>query len=295
MFGGYRGIIFAAFLGLAIYAFQAGVGIGYLSQQSETYPAYKNSPGNQAGPQPASGVNVQTQEYKQPCREPEGHDESDLCAQWHAANNAGEAARWARWQFILSVFGVLGLGGTIALTIRATNAAVQSNAISRDTAHRQLRAYVAVDSNRIIPIGKALGGLPWSGKPGCVTFVFRNYGQTPATRFSTTLRIALSPYDEGCVKPKEWDYEVDFELLDIAPQAEAHRTTKFPESVVAARSGIEAGTVALFVEAETSYCDIFRSKHTQVTTFFSRGDRYKSGALNLALQYPESSTQSEAD
>lgn len=178
MLGGDRGgrlaalgaVLTVGFLLAILTAMAIGWDLG--GHQQEAYPRYKTAAQNQLGPNAASGLHVETPEYKQPCRDPESHDESDLCAQYRAADNAGSAARWAFWQLWFSIFGVVGLGITIAFTIRATNAAVRSNEIAQDTAKRQLRAYVVASTFK-------LDGAFIDGKPR-VSFVLRNTGQTPA-------------------------------------------------------------------------------------------------------------------
>ena len=126
------GFILVAVAGLAVYAFQVGVGVGELGNKPEAYPRYQEAADDGEGADATPSGNIHSPRYKQPCENPEGKNESDLCAQYRAAEAAGLAAYWARWQFWLSLFGVIGLGGTIFLTIRATNAAVRSNEIARE-------------------------------------------------------------------------------------------------------------------------------------------------------------------
>ncbi|WP_346892923.1 hypothetical protein [uncultured Roseibium sp.] len=62
----------------------------------------------------------------QPCEPGENNRNSDLCAQWKAADAARDSARWARYTFWISVvgaaIGVLTLGAAIAAAIFAGSA-----------------------------------------------------------------------------------------------------------------------------------------------------------------------------
>ena len=81
-------------------------------------------------------------EYRTPCIEPKGRDESDLCAQWRAAIAAEKAAHEARrssnWSIGATISSALSL---IAVAV-ALYLTVISNKIARDTARKQLRAYM---------------------------------------------------------------------------------------------------------------------------------------------------------
>jgi hypothetical protein len=56
---------------------------------------------------------------QQPCANQEGHDASDLCAQWRAADAAQRAARWSWYQLWLSAIGVIGLIVTLWFNLEA--------------------------------------------------------------------------------------------------------------------------------------------------------------------------------
>jgi hypothetical protein len=58
-------------------------------------------------------------QYRSPCENPKGHDESDLCAQWKAANAAQDSALWTKWGFWIGVIGSALLLWQIILTRKA--------------------------------------------------------------------------------------------------------------------------------------------------------------------------------
>lgn len=114
----------------------------------------------------------QPSELERPCEPGQDSRGSDLCAQWKAADAAREAARWTFWSMLVGVAGVLGL----VLNLRQGRAALakarEANEIARESAERQLRAYVYVSRVEVRDI-----------KPGYRAIhkiLLTNAGQTPA-------------------------------------------------------------------------------------------------------------------
>jgi hypothetical protein len=96
---------------------------------------------------------------------PEQYDSNtDLCAQWKAADSAADSAWWA-W-----ASGLLGLGSLVGV-IAALGIALHSNWIARDTAKRQLRAYLTVEPGGVCEADEGLHPVP-------IDLI--NNGQTPA-------------------------------------------------------------------------------------------------------------------
>lgn len=82
---------------------------------------------------------VESPFYKQPCGNPSHDRESDLCAQWEAADAAGRAATWSMWGTLVALGGTLALLVQIYLTrqaveetVEATRAMRQANEIARE-------------------------------------------------------------------------------------------------------------------------------------------------------------------
>ncbi len=281
-------LILVAFVGLIVYVFSVGVGVGEIGHYPESYPYYQEPGGNVAGSESTARLNVQSVRYKQPCTEPQGHDESDLCAQYRAAEAAGIAAYWARWQAWLSIGGIIGLGFTVMLTIRATKAAVQSNEIARETAKGELRAYLGVEAHSIEPYVIDQGGK--------VIFRLQNYGQSPAVRSRTKISLAVGPCDrKNIVAPTEWHRESSRLPIDIPPQGTVYREVRLPGETMKFLEEMEDGTYAIFIELAFSYSDIFKRGHAQTTLFYARGKRYKAGHINMAFQGPEITTEPEGE
>lgn len=105
----------------------------------------------------------------EPCHPGDDRRYSEMCAQWKAADAASDSAWWA-WAAGLSA-----IISTVAVLV-AIGLTYQANQIARDTAKRQLRAYVFL--NRLI-CREELDG---EGKPGLYSFIaeWKNFGQTPA-------------------------------------------------------------------------------------------------------------------
>ena len=131
MYGSNRLIIVA--LGLALFA------IGAWTQRAaiwadgpSAYPEYRET-GEDAQKRlslPTLQQASKSVENQQPCRNPQGHDASDLCAQWRAADAAQRAARWAWWQMVFSLTGIVGLVVTLWFNFAAWDQARKSK---RDT------------------------------------------------------------------------------------------------------------------------------------------------------------------
>ena len=110
-----------------------------------------------------------------PCGQRQYGSSADLCAQWKAADAASDSAWWA-W-----AGGVIGLGSLVGVFF-AIGLAFHSNWIARDTAKRQLRAYVAVADYAISPDAE---------EPHKIRAIvtYQNVGETPAKDVAATLFV----------------------------------------------------------------------------------------------------------
>lgn len=123
------------------------VAVGWLSLSAEA-PAPSSKPKANASAEnmALSAQNIvdarQVAEYTRACLGGEDRRGSDLCAQWKAADAGAQAAYWAYWQIWVGVVGAVGLIAALGLTLRSNRIARQALAVTRDTAQRELRAYV---------------------------------------------------------------------------------------------------------------------------------------------------------
>lgn len=203
MVRGYRGIVLAI-AGLILIG--AGKPLTTGNQSQEAQAAAKIE---EAGNSIASAI-IQVGkpiEKDGGCENRKDNRNSELCAQWKAADSAEEAANWAWWQLWLSALGVLGLGFTLwfnfralrmakdasketkdALTIAKSSAESASNLvrISDRNAHLELRAYLEFDSVKVEPWPDYDNPENPKEKGFRIQIGIRNYGRTPAQNVELT-------------------------------------------------------------------------------------------------------------
>lgn len=123
-----------------------------------------------------------------PCQPGDDQRNSDLCAQWKAADAAADSAWWA------AIGGFASAISTVLVLI-ALYLAFRSNGIARDTAKRQLRAYVAVSGYVIGPDDK---------QPHKIRVVvsYQNVGETPAIDVRVTLFVLAGDGPFSDAKPR---------------------------------------------------------------------------------------------
>ena len=196
MLKGYRGILIA---------------VGGLSLASPSHSQHGNPDQPEAkGESEAQLERIASAIEKQPiattpdggCDPGQDDRQSDLCAQWKAADSAAESARWTFWNLILMLGGLALGGGTLFAAWRAAhwakraaeetgrgaNAAETALAEARNVTSLQLRPYVALteapdDDHQ-----------PFS-RQTVLKMLVKNFGQTPATsvRFSVGAVAAERP------------------------------------------------------------------------------------------------------
>ena len=114
-----------------------------------------------------------------PCGPHQYGSDADLCAQWKAADSAADSAWWA-W-----AGGIIGLGSLLGV-FAAIGLAFHSNWIARDTAKRQLRAYVTVSSVEII-------ASPTVQDEIATVAHIKNDGETPAVEVEAKFYGSIEP------------------------------------------------------------------------------------------------------
>ena len=189
MLRGYRLLIAAALIAAVLSAFGLGSYVTSLahSAQGESYPSYQSGKSEKDGPLGTIANVSPIKEYRTPCLNPQSGTESDLCAQWKAADAAADSAWWAGFA---GWFGGLNFLGVLA----AIGLAFHSNRIARDTSNAQLRPYV---HGHLIE---------WQQRGGGGEFYidfkvkFTNAGQTPAKE----LQLAAATFftENGADPPK---------------------------------------------------------------------------------------------
>ena len=102
-----------------------------------------------------------------PCTNEMENRNSDLCAQWKAADAARDAANWAWWQLVISAAGLLGLIVSLFFTRRALVAADNTN-----------KAFIRAEAGILVPSIEFFGGGLWADS---FKIKMHNVGRTPVT------------------------------------------------------------------------------------------------------------------
>jgi hypothetical protein len=148
-----------------------------------------------------------------PCAKGVDNRDSELCAQWKAADAAKDAADWTQRGFWIGIVGFLGLLTTLYYTRQAvkvaseaTNDARKALEIAERTADRQLSPYVYVER---------IEALDFSAESLVVNIKIKNFGQTPAQNFKT--RFNYGWCEAGKIVAFKPDLSVHDLKADIPP------------------------------------------------------------------------------
>lgn len=189
---------------------------------------------------------------------PSGQDnrQSDLCAQWKAADSAAQSAKWALWTFIATVVGLLVGSGTLLAAWLAARwakkaanfteagaiAAADSVAEARRIGEAQVQAYVSIIGLRVKKLEYGLE----------VQAISKNTGQSPAFVMQLIYDLHLSNGD----KPRQ----ISEERLAIGAGMEQdlnimHFKTREPENAM------------IVVKVFLNFEDVFGKSHSQIEAF----------------------------
>lgn len=170
------------------------------------YPSYEHTT---QGPTDSKGVAVipkpEVVEYRKPCERTKGRDESDLCAQWRAAKAAENSASLAEWGFWITVAGAFGLFATIIQGRVGLARAREANKISREIGEAQVRAYLSVESARLV----VTETMPfWE-------VTIKNSGQSPAAVANLKIVPEISYMDWSVLPDGQPLTALDFRLSEV--------------------------------------------------------------------------------
>lgn len=137
----------------------------------------------------------------------------------------------------------------------ATKVAQNSLELMRDTAQKQLRAYISVVSAKI--------EFPEPGRPKS-TLTFRNAGQTPAHDVQIWIHQWIAACPLGVTLPTP-PRSFTMAKSTLGAGACCHMQNEAPHPVVDAAHLDLVGTAegTIYVYGEISYLDVFGLKHTQ--------------------------------
>lgn len=258
MLRSYRGIILA--FGLIL------LGAGEPRNQQSKEQGAQSDLTKAAATVSAAITSLKVSTEKNPSCDPRGEDRnSDLCAQWKAADAARDAANYA-WLAIL-----LGFSGTVLLVLTLWE--------TRKTSRAELRAYLFLDAETPIgPFKIAVGEAP-SGM-----IHIKNFGQTPAYGIVCQRGTMDGPWpipDDFCFP------EDDTYIIETGASLPPGATTSFPifkegQSVSQkAFDEIMAGSATFYIWGRIKYRDVFGRLHR---TNFCLGTDPNSVDKNYALR-----------
>lgn len=209
---------------------------------------------NAQSPHPSAN----TQEFEAECANGDDKKDSELCAQWKAADAAAESARLTYWSTWIG-----GISGSLVLI--ALGLAYQANRIARDTAKRQLRAYVGLRSPKIE--GTAVGQHPK------VSLEFQNAGQSPALQLTIQIALGVDHFPQ----PQRAHDALPAEAKSVAVVLPGSSAKHSLESTGPALTKVEidairGGTAAIYCFGVVKYCDIFGTPHQTDFRLMMGGD-----------------------
>jgi hypothetical protein len=206
-----------------------------------------------------------TEEDETKCGPEQYGSHADLCAQWKAADAATDSAWWA-W-----VSGLVGFGSLIGVLV-ALGIALHSNWIARDTARRQLRAYLTVEPGGVCQPEDGLHPVP-------IDLI--NNGQTPAYDLEHGGDFLVITGD-----PRQFDPDADGRLAQLNPadcvaQTDAvlgPNTNRFTYAYIEEKmitkanwAKIHAKEAAIIHYGFFRYKDVFGERHQTNFAFYHWG------------------------
>lgn len=276
-----RSFLAPAIFGLAATCFGLGSLTNLLNQPNEQrYQSYRQTSDQQPEFSPGSATpKLERFEYREPCQEPKGRDESDLCAQWRAAKAGEDSALWAKWSVGIGALGLVGLFVSLWYTRRAVIAAIDAtkdadaaleianrNAVAAerqaDLANQQARAYVVISR------------VDWSDKPtgnkrfGAQT-TFVNVGGTPALDLICEQQVFLCVGKPGSIITSSLGDsfpEIDKKengSISVLGKGTKDTIKTFTKDIMPTdiETLIANGQIAIFVRGWIEYIDVFRISH----------------------------------
>jgi hypothetical protein len=194
-----------------------------------------------------------TEEEEAKCGSEKYGSNTDLCAQWKAADAASDSAWWA-W-----ASGIVGIGSLLGV-IAALCIALHSNWIARDTAKRQLRAYLT--------LGDCSVAVPQQEHFFDAKIFVTNSGQTPARNviWHTTLEFRR-PDDATPFVLRQLDTPPSKSIVGPDGSTHTHVRSRIPLSK-RITDEIHAGTAIAWIFGTITYDDVFGERHSLSFRYF---------------------------
>lgn len=211
---GYRFFIVALGLAALFIAFGLGMYVVELNYpEQQRYQEYKSGKGNEGTATLTVTRDLAGSIMKRtPCHNPNSESESDLCAQWKAANAAEDGAFWTKWGFGVAIVGSSFLLWQIILTreaVKDTGNATLAMQRQNELADQGQRPWIEIDLKFDFLSRMSDGGILVACK-----VMMKNIGSTPA--YSAIVEHVLAPESRN-------------PIFDFKIAAEAHPSEAWDE------------------------------------------------------------------
>jgi hypothetical protein len=164
--------------------------------------------------------------------------------------------RLTQWKPVFEIVGLCFLIGYTTVEALQWCATTEANRISKDTAQRQLRAYIGIEPG-------ALNNFAPSFKTGA-NFTINNYGQTPAYKVMASYAVGVLPYPypDNLPLPRA-EHQIIESVASIYPHVPsvAYRELDNPISEKQINEILDGSTVRFYVGGIIRYSDIFGAEH----------------------------------
>lgn len=263
--GGYRSV-FAALAGLA--ALLCAFGSGYVGGSLQYPDDHRQERYRYASDKPqevdptANEPPAEALEYREPCKEPKGRDESDLCAQWRAAKAGEQSALWAEWSFWVGCGGLLGLMLSLYYTREALKSAQDATKHAEESTNRMImtdRAWLTPSSVKQTKITQGANKgvafiVNWVNTGGTPAFLHEGLSCVDIIGAHNKVRFDVPAFDEAA----------DTDSSAVGSQKEAGT----PLSCVTFSDLMEVyKTKRLILYSRVTYKDIYDRWHTSEACF----------------------------
>lgn len=218
-------------------------------EQAESQQSIARSPSGIAATNNELAEGAQRLPKREPCGSGNYKRNDDLCAQWKAADAAADAAWWAQWGTWFSGISSLLVLGALGLAYRA-------NWIAKDSAERQLRAYISVKS-----VEKR-----FENNTLKVIITVVNSGQTPAHNVMLAKRLVILKTHS----------DIPYVEIPSAPGSVIGPNGEFIMSDQVTIIDAPEGDIQTVFVGKVSYMDAFnREKDTNICLRWIPGDGFE--------------------
>lgn len=261
MSGSDRSFVLAGVAGITAICISFGIGVyagalNYPDEERHQPYRYASDKPTEVDPSARRSVGGKPLEYRTPCNNPKGRDESDLCAQWRAAQAAEQSALWAKWSFWVGLGGVIGLFWTLYYTRKAVQSTADATRAMTAANSAQFRPYVTFTPDPTDDEEE------FSDRTK-LQLIIKNFGQVPATSVKVSINEKLAK-----IPVRNYDVNLEDNFGDFGIVAPGdHRVLKIePEMFTTDEiNQIVSNKLMLIVRARIDYAWPDGADHHDVT------------------------------